>query len=224
MAKATKQQRREQARAERERIERARQRRARVRKGSIIAVAVALVAVVAFVLLRPSPPPSADNGVLEGPAPWPANQAGLAQRLDAAGLPTMTAMEQLAYHIHAHLDISVDGAPVTVPAQIGISDIGIAVLHTHDPTGIIHIEAPAPRDYTLGEFFDVWGVRLTSSCIGGYCASGSSELRTYVNGKRVDGDPRAVVLNAHDEIVLAFGTTGQLPTPIPSSFDFPPGL
>ena len=222
MGKATKQQRREEARAERERIERARQRRARARTGSIVAVAVALVAVIAFVLLRPSPP--VDGGVLDGPAPWPANQAGLAQRLETAGLPTMTAMEQLTYHIHAHLDISVDGAPVTVPAQIGISDIGIAVLHTHDPTGIIHIEAPAPRAYTLGEFFDVWGVRLDASCIDGYCANGSSELRVYVNGKQVDGDPRAVVLNAHDEIVLAFGTKGQLTAPIPSSFDFPPGL
>ncbi|HEX9235017.1 MAG TPA: hypothetical protein VF972_01920 [Actinomycetota bacterium] len=53
-------------------------------------------------------------------------------------------------------------------------------IHTHDATGIIHIESPTPRTFTLGEFFDVWGVRFTASCLGGYCRSSDRALSVFV--------------------------------------------
>jgi hypothetical protein len=80
------------------------------------------------------------------------------------------------------------------------------------------------RTYTLGEFFDVWGVRLTRSCLGGYCAGGDRRLRVYVDGAAYRGDPTTLTLQPHQEIVVAFGTAAQLPSPIPSSYRFPPGL
>jgi hypothetical protein len=52
-------------------------------------------------------------------------------------------MEQLAYHVHAHLAIFIEGQPVTVPANIGIHATCIAWLHTHATDGVIHVEAPA---------------------------------------------------------------------------------
>ena len=67
-------------------------------------------------------------------------------------------------------------------------------------------------------------MRITSKCLGGYCASGANRLRVYSDGKLVRGDPRALPLQAHEEIVVAFGTKAQLPKPIPSSYPFPAGL
>jgi hypothetical protein len=80
------------------------------------------------------------------------------------------------------------------------------------------------RTYTVGQFFAVWGVRFTPSCLGGYCAGGGRQLRVYVNGEPVHGNPTAVTLASHQELVVAFGTAAQLPSPIPSTFRFPRGL
>ena len=67
-------------------------------------------------------------------------------------------------------------------------------------------------------------MRFTPSCLGGYCAGGGRQLRVYVNGQLVRGDPTAVTLTAHQELVVAFGTTALLPFPVPSAYPFPPGL
>ena len=114
---------------------------------------------------------------------------------------------------------------MTVPAGIGIDPaVGFAPLHTHDASGVIHVESPTVRGYTLGEFFAVWGVRFTPSCLGGYCAAGDRRLRVYADGKAVNGDPTALTLASHQELVVAFGTAAQLPSPVPSTYRFPPGL
>jgi hypothetical protein len=70
----------------------------------------------------------------------------------------------------------------------------------------------------------VWGVRFTPSCLGGYCAGGDQRLRVYADGKAVNGDPTALTLASHQELVVAFGTAAQLPSPIPSTYRFPSGL
>ncbi len=219
----TKRERKEAARREREELLRLAARRKRIKVASLVGVAAlaTVAAVLVFTLARGG----GGSDLLTGPAPWPSNTAGLATRMSEAGLPALTAMEQLDFHIHQHLDISVDGNPVTVPANIGIDpSVGIAVLHTHDDTGIIHVESPEARDFTLGNFFDVWGVRLTDTCIGGYCNDGTRTLRVYVNGKPATVGVRDVVLTEHEEIDLASGTETDLPKPIPSSYEFPPGL
>jgi hypothetical protein len=61
------------------------------------------------------------------------------------------------FHIHTHLDIFINGNHYTVPSQIGIKpdDRCLYWLHTHDDNGVIHIEAPEKRDFTLGKFFDI---------------------------------------------------------------------
>ncbi len=38
-----------------------------------------------------------------------------------------------------------------------MSMAGMAPLHTHDDTGIIHVESTIDRNYTLGEFLSIWG-------------------------------------------------------------------
>jgi hypothetical protein len=193
------------------------------------ALAVVLVAGVAAVAAPRSHSSPARSGALPGlptgPAPWTANTADLAARLRAIGVPPLSPMEGTAVHIHQHLDLYVDGRPVPVPALIGIDPaVGFAPLHTHDTSGVIHVESPAVRSYTLGQFFAVWGVRFTPTDLGGYHAGGGRQLRVYVNGVLDRDDPAALVLAPHQEIVVAFATTAQLPTPIPSTYQFPPGL
>jgi hypothetical protein len=222
-----------QAQRRRQEAARARQAARRRRRLAVAAVlAVVLVAGIGGLAVSAaarhqqsaaSPGPLA--GLQTGPAPWGANTADLAQRLQAIGLPPLSPMEGTVVHIHQHLDLYVDGRKVTVPAGIGIDPaVGYAPLHTHDPSGVIHVESPTARTYTLGEFFAVWGVRLTPSCLGGDCAAGGRQLRVYVNGRTDHGDPASLVLAAHQELVVAIGTAAQLPSPVPSSYRFPPGL
>jgi hypothetical protein len=62
----------------------------------------------------------------------------------------------------------VNGQKVAVPEGIGIDPQAgiITLLHTHQPDGVIHVESPVERRFTLGQFFRVWGVRLSDTCIG----------------------------------------------------------
>jgi hypothetical protein len=212
--------------------EAARRRRQRRRLGIVVVLAVVLVAGIGGLAVsaagrhrQTAASPAGLAGLQTGPAPWSANTAGLAERLQAIGVPPLSPLEGTAVHIHQHLDLYVDGRKVTVPAGIGIDPaVGFAPLHTHDPSGVLHVESPTVRTYTLGQFFAVWGVRFTPSCLGGYCAGGGRQLRVFVDGRPVQADPTAITLEPHQEIVIAFGTAAQLPSPVPSTYQFPPGL
>jgi hypothetical protein len=149
--------------------------------------------------------------------------------------------EFLTNHVHAHLDVFVDGMPVRVPSGIGIkiddpavqrgelpdgtmsyggiqlcNEPCISPLHTHDATGIIHTESADPKPNTLGEFFIEWGVTLDASCVATFC-SPATAIAIYVDGAPVTGDPRAVELTDHREIAIVIGTP---PAEIPKTADF----
>ncbi|MCL2419595.1 MAG: hypothetical protein FWD04_09905 [Conexibacteraceae bacterium] len=125
-------------------------------------------------------------------------------------------LEQLAYHIHAHLQVYVHGVPRTLPAAIGL--VGPVAqqtpegpfygaqkcyywLHTHTSDGVIHIESPTPRIYTLGNFFDEWRQPLSSHRV----ASARGTVYATVNGKPWTRSPRAIPLKKHAVIQLAVG-------------------
>jgi hypothetical protein len=189
----------------------------------VFAVAAAGVTARQAVSSGPRPLP----GLMVGKAPWGANDGlYLRQRLKAIGLHALPA-EGVTLHIHQHLDLAVNGRLYPVPALIGIN-VGqrfITELHTHDQSGIIHVESPTVRTFTLGEFFDVWGLRFSPRCLGGYCASGTKHVWVWVNAKRVRTDPRKVVLRSHQEIVVAYGTIASVRAlgPIPATYPFPQG-
>jgi hypothetical protein len=168
--------------------------------------------------------PKALSGLQTGPSPWTTSIDGLKDRLAAIGLPALS-QEGTALHIHQHLDISINGASVPLPAGIGINETAgfISPIHVHDSTGIIHVESPTIQTFTLGQFFDIWGVKLTPTCIGGYCSSETASLRIYINGKIYQGNPRDLELAAHQEIYIFYGTSQELPKIIPSSYQFPAG-
>ncbi len=158
-------------------------------------------------------------------APWAPEITNLKERLAALGLPALSA-EGTALHIHQHLDIFVHGQVVAIPAGIGIHETYppfISPIHVHDTGGVIHVESPTVETFMFGQFFDIWGVRLSSTCMGAYCTDGSNALRIYVNGQPYANDPRTIVLSPHQEIVITFGTATETPQTIPSTYAFPTG-
>jgi hypothetical protein len=186
--------------------------------------AIAIVAALFFAFGRNggsggAPPPvdwSKLVGVQTGPAPWNAGVDHLPDRLGPLGLQQLGA-EGEVIHIHQHLDIFVNGKHETVPQSIGIYDGQfLTELHTHDTTGIMHVESPKKREFSLGEFFGVWGVRLTDKCIGGYCRP-KTPWKLYVNGAPYSGDPSKLVLIKHQEFAFVIG---KPPKKIPTSYQF----
>ncbi len=167
------------------------------------------------------------NKINTGPvanSDWQAGGEHLRERLDSIGLPALKE-EGMVLHIHQHLDIFIDGKVVAVPAYIGIDPMGkfISVIHTHDTSGVIHVESPEVKDFTLGQFFDIWGVGFTQNSMGMYVSQGDKMLKVFVNGKEYTSDPRVLILEAHQEIVITFGTEKEMPKSIPSSYTFPDG-
>ena len=167
---------------------------------------------------------SADAGSADGG--WGIDAAGAGQRIKAAGLDVLKA-EGAAEHYHAHLDVFVNGKPVAVPGGIGFSfgsdgqPNGISALHTDDASGVVHIEAPVTgRRYTLGQVLKEWGV-LDGTDATGAPHGGTGGWTAYVNGAKQGGPVTGVVLKAHDEVVLSYGTA---PSTIPRSYTFPQGL
>ena len=180
----------------------------------------------------PAPEPAS------GAPPWPAPSDPIARTVKAGLKPERK--EFFAIHLHAHLDVFVNGEPVEVPAGIGIdiTDPGvkrfedpggigyggielcdkpcISPLHTHDTTGVLHTEAPENVTNSLGEFFVEWGVRLDERCVGGFCEPEAS-IAVYVDGERYAGDPARIALENLREIAIVIGS---FPSEVPSTYDF----
>jgi hypothetical protein len=196
------------------------------------AVVVALVVTVIAVLNRPDTPAASTStptpatsaiGRTSNP-PWDAPSDASAA-VAAAGLPIL-GEEGNALHIHAHLDIIANGTAVQVPADIGIDTARqkISPLHSHDTTGVIHVESPTKdTTFTLGQVFTEWQVSLSADHIGGLSADGTHHLKAYVNGTLRSGDPAGIVLAAHDEIAIVYGTDAQQTT-VPTSYQWTNGL
>jgi hypothetical protein len=171
-----------------------------------------------------------------GKPPWPRPEDTLARARRAGATPDRR--EYGTYHIHAHLDVFVNGRPVIVPAGLGIeirdpevktnepgepTSFGgiklcekacIAALHTHGEDGVVHVEAQKRADFTLGQLFKVWNVRLTGRCISGYCEP-RAPIAVFVNGQRLLTESADLVFKDGQEIAIVIGSP---PKKIPEEF------
>jgi hypothetical protein len=126
------------------------------------------------------------------------------------------ASEQLVYHIHVHLAVFVNGQQRSLPGGVGIPGSTIANsaqgpvaqggtciywLHTHTSDGVIHVESPIQRVYTLGNFFDEWHQPLSASQVAG--AKGT--VTAFVNGKPWTGNLRDIPFHPHTVIQISVG-------------------
>ncbi|HEX2583900.1 MAG TPA: hypothetical protein VHL14_02120 [Steroidobacteraceae bacterium] len=154
---------------------------------------------------------SLDDRHQVGDSHWPdGDTADGGQGQPIAGLQCNVTSE--AYHVHAHLSIYLNGQALAVPATIGIvqtsptSHCNYAV-HTHDSSGIIHVEAPAAATFTLGQLFALWGQPLSFNDVAG---NPGVPVVVYVTDNNVvtqyTGDLAAIELSSHREITIQLGT------------------
>lgn len=195
------------------------------------AVAGVLVLVVGFLIIRgsgkASPQPSPTAAIdLSQLAPPDTTAGG-----DPVNGISCDTSERVAYHIHAHLSVTVDGKSRIIPAGIGIpgrqeqqTSAGSSVsggkcfywLHSHTSDGIIHVESPTQKTFTLGDYFDIWKQPLDANHIGPVTGT----LSIVVDGTAYTGDPRSIPLNNHTQIQISVGG----PPPSSTPYTFPSGL
>jgi hypothetical protein len=217
----------EKMRAEQARKDRQRKIYFGVGAGALVAVLVAGLVVLGLSKSNSSTPANNSN---QTPNALAQTWDGLTgQTVDGVSAQTS---EQLVYHIHAHLAIYVNGTQKAVPGGIGITqpwqtsqeqdgstfiDGGkqIYYVHTHDSSGIIHIESPTQTEYTLGQVFAEWNQPLSETQVGP--ATGS--VIAYVNGQKYTGDPSKIPLTPHAVIQLNVGKDVAF-----APFSFPSGL
>jgi hypothetical protein len=161
----------------------------------LIVVSAALGTVLALEGVGVPPRPKPLPGLMTGPAPWGPNTAQLRARLKRLGL---TLERSLGRKERIHLDVSVAGHRVQVPRGIGIprdEALMVAPAFTNDTSGSVAVTSPL----RLGQLFGIWGLRFTKSCLGGYC----KKPIVMVNGARVPGNPRRLLLRDGQEIVVS---------------------
>ena len=204
----------------------------------VIAAAIALIALlVGQTTGAPSPSatsasPSASRGPLgpegipleTGPLLAPASTSAMGTTVDGI---QCGASEQVAYHVHTHLAVYVNGQARALPAGVGIVEPVAQPttagpfdeasrcyfwLHVHARDGVIHIESPTTTTFTLGQFFDLWGQPLGVDQVG----PETGVLTTYVDGELFHGNPRGIALGSHVDIQIDVGS----PAPPPKTVDW----
>jgi hypothetical protein len=109
------------------------------------------------------------------------------------------------YHIHAHLSIFKDGRQIAIPANIGLQGCAYE-LHTHDLSGIIHVETSVFKKFSLGQFFAVWGQPLSRTNIAGM---EGVEIRAFTNDngilKEHLGELSEIEITPHRSIIIQLG-------------------
>ena len=183
--------------------------------------------------LQPAPPPG--PGGYEGvPVPSAAPLAGRAAMAAGQAVDGISCQSgfHLLFHWHAALTVFVSGKQRQVPAGVGIIDPVEARnstgrpyikdgkcfywLHTHAPDGVIHIESPLQRGFTLGDFFDEWGLPLSTDQAG----PAKGHVTAFYDGKVYPGNPRDIPLIDKAQIQLDVGT----PLIAPDLITFPNNL
>ncbi|MWJ38201.1 hypothetical protein [Clavibacter michiganensis] len=220
---ATKTDRREEAR-QKAADRRAEQQRSRTRRlwllGAAVVIVLAAVTTITVTTLSHGGATAPTASGVTAPPPWPA-PADAAARAKAAGLE-VAGMEGAALHTHQHLSVSVDGKPVAVPANIGVDMQrgGMSALHTHDTSGIVHVESAKVQPFTLGQLFTEWNVALRDGQVGGYVdGKNGRHVAVFVNGTRTSTPLPDLELQDQQDIAIVI--TRGVATPIaPAPFDW----
>ena len=151
----------------------------------------------------------------------------------AAGIPC-EAGEHTQIHYHAALQILYQGNPASIPTDVGRLSTCLYWLHVHaESPGVIHIESPKGRTFTLGDFFKVWAASkntpepLDATHVSSFILTGDEKLVIYLDpgdgtGPKVyTGNPADIVLKEKEVITLEI--TPPIVNP-PPKFTFPTGL
>lgn len=206
----------EKQRRKEERLQKEQQRQDSAKRKKLITVVAVVVvilaagAIAAFLIVKKgSEATGAEAGLQTTAAPWQPETKHLQERVDTLGFPPLGGEQ---YHVHSVLEVYVDGKKEPVPNNIGVDQATqyISPVHTHDDTGVVHVEAETKFTPTLEDIFTVWGVKFDDTQIGKYKAGGGNEIEAYVNGKKVS-NPASYKIKADDRIVVSYGKPGSAP-------------
>lgn len=204
---------RERLRAQRVEAERAAASEDRRRRIVGLATAGVLVAAMVAAIVIVVAAGGGSDGASDAGGAFGPHYDGLAERRAAAGVGVMSdPPAEGAEHIHPELSVFVRGDELEIPLNVGIDPSQppeqMAGLHTHDGSGVIHVENAASP--TLGQFFEVWGVPFSADRLGPHEAKGDERVRLWV-----DGEPSTefgdLVLEDGQQVVVAFGSSDEVP-------------
>ena len=143
-------------------------------------------------------------------------------------------LEHSQVHYHAALQIINQGNSVPIPTGVGRTLACYYWLHMHTgEPGIIHVEAPADRTFTLGDFFAVWSAwagtkeLLDATHVSSFTLTGDQKLMVYVDPgdgagpAPFSGDPQSIELKNREVITLEITPPGLTPPP---AYSWPPGF
>ena len=159
-------------------------------------------------------------GVPSGPKLATLINAATGQTVD--GIQCQTG-EQTVVHVHTHLTVFVNGQARVIPYGIGIPGfqaeqtaqgpyVGTGScfywLHAHANDGIIHVESPSTTaQFTLGQWFALWGVPLSSTQVGSATGKVTAFFTSPGHATGIyTGDPANLPLGDKYEIQLVVGT------------------
>lgn len=151
------------------------------------------------------------------------------------------------YHVHVFVGVYVNGVHFAWPDTVGMykpsaePTDGFTIsaqcyydIHTHDASGIIHVESPDPNHvsikgtiFNVKQLFDEWGITVDGTRFGRF----SGTVRVITSGqvyrggpgngvvyrssyRRWSGDPNAVPLYSHEVIFFEVGP--NYPTILPN--------
>lgn len=144
-------------------------------------------------------------------ANWPdGNTSAGGQGAPVQGIPCGDPVE--TFHIHSHLSIFVNGQAQSIPANVGIVQTSPTTdchyyIHTHDLSGKIHVEGPAPGTFTLGQLFAIWGQPLSTTNVAGITGM---PVVVYITENNTvtpfNGDPATVTFASHRHIAIQIGS------------------
>jgi hypothetical protein len=125
---------------------------------------------------------------------------------------TCEATSPVGYHVHAHLSIFMSGDQLMIPSRIGFVEPTATSechypMHTHNRSGIVHMHASAPTDFTLGQFFEIWGRPLERDNVADFT---NMPIRFFVVDEdnvveEHTGDPAEILLIDHRDITIQIG-------------------
>jgi hypothetical protein len=117
-----------------------------------------------------------------------------------------------AIHFHAHVSLYISGKRISIPAQVGIvpDETCQYWIHTHDTSGVLHIESPAGISVTLGSFLDIWGQQFRQREYPRQL-SDPAGWQVFLNGQPFTGDVHTIVLHSHMLMTLAYHSPGVHP-------------
>ncbi len=112
-------------------------------------------------------------------------------------VPCLTPGVPIRQDFDLHLAINIGGRAENIPDGIGINSVCKSEIATIDGNGHINVKAQDDRQYTLGDFFAVWG---RSFYLPGYV------VKMTVNGKQ-SNDLENLVLQKNQLISLIYASS-----------------